>query len=76
MATKTATQTPNKPKKIRRGNSNFSQRAKSSVFIVLYFAVLIVLAIFADPMCRLIPSFRASQWYPFSFFISIFALTI
>jgi phosphatidate cytidylyltransferase len=27
-------------------------------------------------MCRLIPSFRASQWYPFSFFISIFALTI
>jgi uncharacterized membrane protein len=76
MAPTTTSTTHKINKKTRRHNSNFSQRAKSSVFIVLYFAILIVLAIFADPKSRVIPSFKDNHLIPFGFFVLVFALTI
>lgn len=77
MATrKTASTNLKTNKKTRRLSSNFSQRAKSSVFIILYFAILVFLAIFADPKCRVIPKFQENLFIPLGFFIAIFAFTI
>ena len=76
MAATTVSTTHKINKKTRRHNSNFSQRAKSSVFIVLYFAILIVLAVFADPESRVVPSFQDNHLIPFGFFVLVFALTI
>jgi len=74
--TKTASTNLKTNKKTRRVSSNFSQRAKSSVFIILYFAILVVLAIFADPKCRVIPKFQENLFIPLGFFAAIFAFTI
>ena len=76
MAPTTTSTTHKINKKTSRHNSNFSQRAKSSVFIVLYFAILIVLAVFANPKSQVIPSFQDNHLIPFGFFVLVFALTI
>ena len=71
MAATTVSTTHKINKKTRIHNSNFSQRAKSSVFIVLYFAILIVLAVFADPKSHVIPSFQNNLLIPFGFIILV-----
>lgn len=56
--------------------ANFISRAKSAVFIVLYFLIIIALAIFCDPQCRLAPAFLSNKWWPFIFYVLIFCATI
>lgn len=56
--------------------ANFISRAKSSVFIVLYFLIIVALAIFCDPQCRLAPAFLSNKWIPFIFYVLIFCATI
>ena len=36
-------------------------RAKSSVFIVLFFLIVVALSIFCDPQCRLAPAFLSHK---------------
>lgn len=76
MVTTAASKTHKINKETRQHNGSFSERARSSVFIVLYFAVVVVLAVFADPKSRVIPSFQNNLLIPFGFFILVFALTI
>ena len=40
------------------------------------FAVVVVLAVFADPKSHVIPSFQNNPLIPFGFFILVLALTI
>lgn len=76
MVTITASKTDKINKKTRQHNGSFSERARSSVFIVLYFAVVVVLAVFANPKSHVIPSFQNNPLIPFGFFILVIALTI
>ena len=76
MVTTAASKTHKINKETRQHNGSFSERARSSVFIVLYFAVVVVLAVFADPKSHVIPSFQNNLLIPFGFFILVFALTI
>lgn len=76
MATLT-TPTSHKINKItKKLNDSFLKRAKSAVFIFLYFAVIVVLAVFADSKNYVVPSFQNNNLIPFTFFILVFALTI
>ena len=56
--------------------SNFVTRAKSSVFIVLFFLIAVTLSLFCDPQCRLVPSFLSNKWLPFIFYVVVFCVTI
>ena len=51
-------------------------RVKSSVFIVLFFLIVVALSIFCDPQCRLAPAFLSHKWISFIFYVLVFCTTI
>lgn len=55
---------------------NFLTRTKSSIFITLYFLLLVLLAFFSDPQSRFIPALSVNKLYPFIFYIVFFLSTI
>ncbi len=55
---------------------NFLTRTKSSIFITLYFLLLVLLAFFSDPQSQFIPALSVNKLYPFIFYIVFFLSTI
>jgi len=55
---------------------NFLTRTKSSIFITLYFLLLVLLAFFSDPQSQFIPALSVNKLYPFIFYILFFLSTI
>jgi len=55
---------------------NFLTRTKSSVFITLYFLLLVLLAFFSDPQPQFIPALSVNKLYPFIFYVVFFLSTI
>ncbi len=55
---------------------DFLRRTKTSIFILLYFLFLFLLAFFSDPQCQFAPALSVNKCYPFIFYIAFFLSTI
>ena len=56
--------------------ANLITRAKSSVFVILFFLIAVALSVFCDPQCRFAPAFLSNKWIPFTFYVLVFCITI